>query len=299
MLSFKIKKHFQRCSMSKDDVDKSEPVDGGEPVERDTEVTSPPDGLLQQSRRSDVVLKKEAPDAPPPLIDPQIRGSMEPKPFIESRYSNPPSVSLRMGSVPGPQRKSDRTVVFIAVGLVAFLLGFIPFNIYFEKRKSALAIELSDAQARVSRCGSNAEGCVDNLSECIRDFEFLSGSTAPLGLAPRDFLVEKKRKKKDTALKALSQQQEQILDHLEAMKKPKARSRKRWKSLQDDAGLFRQLIDASRAAEEAYHAALRTTITPTVRAADAKMTKRNKKRAAYLKKARTLLSTQSQGTPTP
>jgi hypothetical protein len=150
-------------------------------------------------------------------------------------------------------------------------------------------------------CGASAEKSVGALSECVRDFEVLSESTAPLGLAPKDYLVEKKRAKRNAAFDALSKKQDQILNHLDAMKKPQARSRKRWKELQNDAVVFSTLIDASNKAEQEYQSALRTTITPTTGAADVKMIKRNKERAAYVEEAKDILAAPGwdQVTPTP
>jgi hypothetical protein len=192
-------------------------------------------------------------------------------------------------------------MVVIAAVLVAFLLGFLPLNIYHERQKVKLQTEISDSQEQLDMWGRNAERCVDELSECVRDFGTLSGSTAPLGLAPRDFLVEKKRDKKESSNQALSQKQEDILSRLDTMNKPKARSRKGWKELQKDVVLLRNLIAASKIADKEYQSALKTSITPAVGAADVEMTTRNKKRAAYLEEARSILTAPSrdQDAPTP
>jgi hypothetical protein len=276
--------------MSKDDFDKKEFEDRDGPVERDTEVTSPPESLIDKSRRSSGVLIKEDLAAAPTQSDPQSREAVKPKPGIQSRSPSLSSVSIRMGSTSAPVRKTGKTMVVIAVGLAAFLLGFLPINIYHESQQTALQTDLSDSQEQLDMCSQNAERCVDELSGCVRDFETLSSSAAPLGLAPRDFLVEKKREKKEFSAQALSQKQEELLSRLDAMNKPKARSGKRWKELQNDVTRFRDLIVASKIADKEYQSALKTSITPAVGAADVELTTRNRKRAAYLKEARSILA---------
>jgi hypothetical protein len=275
--------------MSKDDFDDSELQDD-DSRERETEVTSPPERLLQESRRNTAVSKKEDQSSAPTENDPLYRKSPAPRPEIPSLTPSRPAVGPRVKGGPTSSPKTGNVVLIIGIALAAFLIGFVPSNIYFNSQKSALKTEIISTLDRLGMCGVNAEKSVDALTECVRDFEVLSRSSAPLGLAPKDFLVEKKRAKRDAAFEALSKKQGQILDHLDAMKKPKARSRKRWKELQNDAIVFRNLIDASEKAEQEYQSALRTTITPTAGAADLKMIKRNKARAAFVQEAKNSLS---------
>ncbi len=280
--------------MAKDDFDKNELEEGNDPVERDTEVTSPPDRLLQESRRSHDDTKKEDPAVAPTPFVPPSHDARKPRREIQSRSPSQSSPSIRLGSIPSPSpRKTNTTVIVIGAGVVAFLLGFVPLNIYHERQDAALYADISDAQEQLNICNANAEKCVDVLSECIRDFDTLSGTTAPLGLAPRDFLVEKKRNKKTSAALALSEKQDRILGHLEAMRKPKDRSRKRWKELHNDVVLFRNLIAAKKIADKEYQTALKISITPAVGAADVAMTTRNRKRADYLNDAKSILTSSS------
>ncbi|MCP4195850.1 MAG: hypothetical protein GY762_01755 [Proteobacteria bacterium] len=286
--------------MAKDDFDDFEPQDD-DSSERETEVTSPPERLIQESRRNTAVSKREDLAGAPTESDPHYRKSPAPRPEIPSLTPSRPAVGPRAKGAPASSPKAGNVVLIIGIALAAFLIGFVPSNIYFNSEKSVLKTEIMSTLERLGMCGVNAEKSVDALSECVRDFEVLSGSTAPLGLAPKDYLVEKKRAKRNATFAALSKKQDQILNHLDAMKKPQARSRKRWKELQNDSVVFRTLIDASTRAEQEYQSALRTTITPTAGAADAKMIKRNKERAAYVEEAKDILAAPGwdRATPTP
>ena len=150
-------------------------------------------------------------------------------------------------------------------------------------------------------CGEYAAETVNELAECVRDFEQLSGSTAPMGLAPRNALVEKKRVQKENSAAALAQTQDAILSRLEEMKKPSQRSGRAWKALKKEVAQLRTLRARSQKTEREYQVALRKSMTPTVKAADVKMTERNKKRAAYLEEAEAILAAPSwlKGTQTP
>ena len=200
-----------------------------------------------------------------------------------------------------PANRSRILLLCIGVAILAFLLGFLPLSIYSNQQQ----VESDHARAKLKLnlglCGEYVGQTVDELAECVRDFEQLSGSTAPMGLAPRNALVEKKRVKRETSAAALAETRNAVLSRIEEMKKPSRRGGKRWKALQQDVARLRRLIETSQKTEREYQTALRKSMTPTVKAADVKLTARNKKRADYLKKAESILAAPSwvKGTQAP
>lgn len=278
--------------MSKDDTDNKNGQKNDIWEERETEIIEPTETLIQEARRTAIDNNEDAKPTKPPAADPPAVDAPKPDVEIQSRSSRAP-VRIQLETSAPPANRSSTILLCIGVALIAFLLGFLPLSIYSNQQKEESDHERANLKLNLGICGEYVGQALGELAECVRDFEQLSGSTAPMGLAPRNALVEKKRVQKETSAAALAETQDAILSRLEGMKKASQRSGKRWKALQKDVAQLRGLIEQSQRTEREYQVALRKSMTPTVKAADVKLTARNKKRAAYLKEAESTLAAPS------
>ncbi len=245
--------------MPDDDIDKNEPDSEVDSDERDTEVSLPPDHLLNEARRSEVKAEANTP------------------------RKQLPKESMRMGmSGPGDSSDFTKKAIFVGIPLVVFLLVLFGLNLYFQKKLSNLEKKLSDLTLELTVSHDGAKRCVDELSECIHDFDASNETKIPTGLSPRSFLLEKKRKQKEMTSAAFDQQQEQIIGRLESMKNPKGQSRKFWKALREEINEFRKFEKAEKKARAEYLTALKGSMIPSDGTPDPALAKRNKERAAYL-----------------
>jgi hypothetical protein len=267
--------------MTNDDLEKN-PFGANDAIpddeERDTEVIRTPNSLLYRTRRK----AGDSDDG---------RATSGSKP-VDIRQFGPTQRQNSSVSLPVSTRlmaKSDRTrlinrlliasIIVVGFILVLFVSLLHRDNALAHQRETQLAME-----QETNIILEKSAVCIHELRGCVADVNRVTRPNTPLGLAPRNSLVERKRTKKQTISLELSEKREKVLHLLETTQKP-SRLRADWKDLLRDVSDIRRLNAQLIKVNKEYNSALLETSTQSY-ASDPKLKERNDKRAQYLETAR-------------